>query len=71
MEQRAKEREQQQAANEAKRQAREKNASEGGERRERSERRRNSEDGDYDLPPVESATTSLADLFSAFKDEVE
>ena len=71
MEQRAKEREQQQAANEAKRQAREKNASEGGERRERSERRRNSEDGDYDLPPVESATTSLADLFSALKDEVE
>ena len=72
MEQRAKEREQQAAANEAKRQAREKSAAEGGERRERSDRRRrNSEDGDYDLPPVESATTSLADLFSAFKDEVE
>lgn len=34
------------------------------ERQERQERRpRRSEDGDYDLPPVQSTTTSLADLF--------
>lgn len=32
-------------------------------------RRRNSEDGDYELPPVNSATTSLADLFAGFKTE--
>lgn len=34
-----------------------------GERRERRPRR---EDADYDLPPVQQSTTSLADLFSAF-----
>jgi 4-hydroxy-3-methylbut-2-enyl diphosphate reductase len=34
-----------------------------GERRERRPRR---EDADYDLPPVQQATTSLADLFSGF-----
>ena len=32
-------------------------------------RRRNSEDGDYDLPPVTSTSTSLADLFAGFKVE--
>ena len=32
-------------------------------------RRRNSEDGEYELPPVNSATTSLADLFAGFKAE--
>lgn len=32
-------------------------------------RRRNSEDGDYELPPVTSTTTSLADLFAGFKTE--
>lgn len=32
-------------------------------------RRRNSEDGEYELPPVNSATTSLADLFAGFKTE--
>ena len=32
-------------------------------------RRRNSEDGDYELPPVSSTTTSLADLFAGFKVE--
>ena len=38
------------------------------EQRERSydRRRRNNEDGDYELPPVQSATTSLADLFKDF-----
>ena len=32
-------------------------------------RRRNSEDGEYELPPVTSTTTSLADLFAGFKSE--
>ena len=32
-------------------------------------RRRNSEDGEYELPPVTSTTTSLADLFAGFKAE--
>ena len=32
-------------------------------------RRRNSEDGEYELPPVTSTTTSLADLFAGFKTE--
>lgn len=32
-------------------------------------RRRNSEDGDYELPPVQQTTTSLADLFANFKAE--
>ena len=38
-------------------------AADRGERRERRPRR---EDADYDLPPVQQSTTSLADLFSAF-----
>lgn len=42
-----------------------------GDRPERSERRRRSEDGDYELPPVQSTTTSLADLFQGFKFEEE
>ena len=43
----------------------------GDERRESrpDRRRRNSEDGDYELPPVTSTTTSLADLFAGFKTE--
>ena len=32
-------------------------------------RRRNNEDGDYELPPVTSTTTSLKDLFANFKPE--
>ena len=42
--------------------------SERSERPERSERRERPrrEDADYDLPPVQSATTSLADLFAGF-----
>ncbi len=59
-EQREKEKEQQAAAAEAKRQSREK----AGEGRGK---RRSGEDGEYELPPVETATTSLADLFSAIK----
>ena len=41
---------------------------ERSERSERSERRERPrrEDADYDLPPVQSATTSLADLFAGF-----
>ncbi|MCE5235187.1 MAG: hypothetical protein LLF87_03935, partial [Eubacteriales bacterium] len=38
---------------------------------ERSERRPRREDGDYDLPPVQQSTTSLADLFSNFNSENE
>ncbi len=34
-------------------------------------RRRNSEDGEYELPPVQQTTTSLADLFANFKAERE
>ncbi|MDO4564334.1 MAG: bifunctional 4-hydroxy-3-methylbut-2-enyl diphosphate reductase/30S ribosomal protein S1 [Clostridia bacterium] len=42
--------------------------SDSSERREsRPERRRRSEDADYELPPVESATTSLKDLFANYK----
>ena len=43
----------------------------GDERRESrpDRRRRNSEDGEYELPPVTSTTTSLADLFAGFKTE--
>ncbi|MDD3920152.1 MAG: bifunctional 4-hydroxy-3-methylbut-2-enyl diphosphate reductase/30S ribosomal protein S1 [Eubacteriales bacterium] len=40
------------------------------EQRERRPRR-NSEDGDYQLPPVQSATTSLADLFQGLQLEEE
>lgn len=43
-----------------------------GERREsRPDRRRRSEDGDYDLPPVEATTTSLANLFANYKPDEE
>ncbi|MEL7608168.1 MAG: bifunctional 4-hydroxy-3-methylbut-2-enyl diphosphate reductase/30S ribosomal protein S1 [Bacillota bacterium] len=41
------------------------------ERSERSDRRSRNEDGDYQLPPVQQATTSLADLFSNFNAENE
>ena len=46
---------------------------ENGERRESrpDRRRRNSEDGDYELPPVTQTTTSLASLFANFKAEEE
>ena len=37
----------------------------------RPDRRRRSEDGDYELPPVQQTTTSLADLFANFKAERE
>lgn len=42
------------------------------DRPDRERRPRRSEDGDYDLPPVQSTTTSLADLFQGFNmDELE
>ncbi len=42
------------------------------ERPDRERRPRRSEDGDYDLPPVQSTTTSLADLFQGFNmDELD
>ena len=48
-------------------------AQDNGERRESrpDRRRRNSEDGDYELPPVTQTTTSLASLFANFKAEEE
>lgn len=43
-------------------------SSDSGERRERFDRRRrNSEDGEYELPPVQESTTSLASLFKGLK----
>ena len=44
-------------------------SSDNGDRRDArpDRRRRNNEDGDYELPPVTSTTTSLADLFAGFK----
>ena len=46
---------------------------ENGERRESrpDRRRRNSEDGEYELPPVTQTTTSLASLFANFKADEE
>ena len=44
---------------------------ERSERPERGERRSRNEDGDYQLPPVQQATTSLADLFSNFNADKE
>lgn len=42
------------------------------ERPERERRPRRSEDGDYDLPPVQTTTTSLADLFQGLNmDELD
>ena len=45
----------------------------GDERRESrpDRRRRNSEDGEYELPPVTQTTTSLASLFANFKADEE
>ena len=71
-EQRNRERESNQQATQQRRErpARSSNAgsSENYERRERSVHR-HSEDGEYDLPPVQTSTTSLADLFKNFKAE--
>ena len=50
----------------------ERRSQENGERASsRPDRRRRSEDGDYELPPVQQTTTSLADLFANFKAENE
>ena len=35
--------------------------------RDRGDRRRRSEDGDYELPPVQESKTSLASLFEGLK----
>ena len=37
------------------------------DRRDRGDRRRRNEDGDYELPPVQETTTSLASLFEGLK----
>ena len=37
----------------------------------RPDRRRRGEDGEFELPPVQQTTTSLADLFANFKPENE
>ena len=43
-------------------------SSDDGDRRDRGDRRRrNNEDGDYELPPVQESTTSLASLFKGLK----
>ncbi len=42
-------------------------SSDYGDRRDRGDRRRRSEDGDYELPPVQESTTSLASLFQGLK----
>ena len=67
--QQAEQRQQQRQARENARPQRTENA-ENGERRERrseDRRRRNSEDGEYELPPVQESTTSLASLFAGIK----
>lgn len=48
-------------------------AQDNGERRESrpDRRRRNSEDGEYELPPVTQTTTSLAGLFANYKPDEE
>ncbi len=48
-------------------------AQDNGERRESrpDRRRRNSEDGEYELPPITQTTTSLASLFANFKADEE
>ena len=55
-------RQQQQARSERRERQERSERPDRGERRERPRR----EDADYDLPPVQSATTSLADLFAGF-----
>lgn len=47
------------------------NSAPAADRTERRERRPRKEDADYDLPPVQQSTTSLADLFSAFTSQEE
>lgn len=59
----------QQNAPAERRERRERPEGERGERPERAERRPRREEVDYELPPVEKATTSLADLFSGFSSE--
>ena len=69
-EQRTQQREQQQSQRATRSEApRAERRSDSTDRRDRStdRRRRNSEDGDYDLPPVQEATTSLASLFQGIK----
>ena len=55
-------RQQQQARSERRERQERSERPDRGERRERPRR----EDAEYDLPPVQSATTSLADLFAGF-----
>ncbi len=66
-EQRQQQREQSQAQR-ATRDSRPDRSNDSSERRERFDRRRrNNEDGEYELPPVQEATTSLASLFQGLK----
>ena len=68
-EQREKEKEQQQQQQQ-RRERSERPAQQNAERSENrssDRRRRSSEDGEYELPPVQSATTSMADLLKAIK----
>jgi len=61
----------QEAAKQQQQARQERHNSERAERPERTERRERPrrEDADYDLPPVQSSTTSLADLFAGFNVE--
>lgn len=66
---REKEKEQQAQQQQQRRERSERPAQSGerSENRSSDRRRRSSEDGEYELPPVQSATTSMADLLKAIK----
>ncbi len=66
-EQRQQQREQQQQQRASRDSSRTADRSDTSDRQSRGDRRRRSEDGDYELPPVQEATTSLAALFEGFK----
>lgn len=66
-EQRQQQRDQQQQQRASRDSSRTAERGDAGDRQNRGDRRRRSEDGDYELPPVQEATTSLASLFKGFK----
>lgn len=68
-EQRQQQRDQQQQQRASRDSSRPSDRGDSGERQGRGDRRRRNEDGDYELPPVQEATTSLAALFQGFKVE--
>ena len=69
-EQRQQQRDQQQQQRASRDSSRGSDRGDAGERQGRgNDRRRRNEDGDYELPPVQESTTSLASLFEGFKVE--